>query len=218
MSKHDRRPFRAPTLVSRAVSRPGEGTLIDIVLDHFVATDGSQVANIGLNLGAAQVPDRKYVADACALTSARGTVKLMFGQERVDGKGWRSLVLVQMTTESVSRFLGALLQAGGPLTVPNPLAAKYGVETLTQDVIEPEGQAIALGANLAIVGISDNEACVDFYQASPFSLGAAMQSKKLALDPVVRIDLRSSLFLAMVEGLRSLGIQPQELKVRGDSP
>jgi hypothetical protein len=212
MAKHERRPLPAPALATR----PGEGAVIDIVLDQFVAPDGTQVANIGLNLGAAPVPDRKYVADACAVTSALGTVKLMFGQERVGGKSWRSLVLVQMTVESASRFLGTLQQPGGALGVANPIASKYGPESLTTDVVEPDGQAITLGANLAVVGISENEACLDFYQASPFSLGFAIQSKKLALDPVVRIDLRASLFFALVEGLRSVGIQPQELKVKGE--
>ena len=213
MNKHGRQTLPTRSLVQR----PGEGTLVDIVVDNFVTADGSPVTNIGLNLSEAQVPDRKYVADACAVVTVHGTVKLMFGQERVVGKTWRSLVLVQMTVESASRFLGSLQQPGGALNAPNLVASKYGPESLTADVVEPDGQgqAITLGANLVAVSMNENEACLDFYQASPFSLGAAIQSKKLALDPIVRIDIRATLFFALVEGLIAIGIKPQELQKKG---
>jgi hypothetical protein len=210
MSKHGRHNLPTPTLANR----PGEGVVVDVAIEQFIATDGSTVANVGINLGAAQVPDRKYSADACAVAQTHGTVKIIFGQERVGGKGWRSLVLVQMSAESAGRFLGTLNQPGHPLSDGNNPFAKFGSETLTTDVTEPE-QAITLSANLAVVAMNDNEACLDFYQASPFSMGAAFKSKKLALDPVVRIDLRSSLFMAIIDGLRGLGIKPQELKVQG---
>lgn len=211
MNKPHRQNLQTPSLAPR----PGEGNLVDIVVDNFPGPDGTNVTNIGLNISEAPVPDRKYVADACAVSSDRGTVKIMFGQERVGQRVWRSLVLVQMTAEAVGRFLGSLQQTGGVLAAPNPFVTKYGPESLAKEVVEPEGQAIALGANLVAVSINENEACLDFYQASPFSMGAAIKSKKLAVDPVVRIDLRASLFFAMVDGIKGLGIEPQQLVIKG---
>ena len=204
--------LRAPRSLA---NREGEGVEVDVVIDQFLASDGSKVTNIGINLGAAQVPDRRYVADACAVSMAHGTVKIMFGQERIDGSAWRSLVLVQMSAASASRFLGTLSQPGSPVADPNNPSRQFGIELLASNVKEPD-QAIALSANLAVVAINESEACLDFYQASPFSLSGAVETKKLALDPVVRIDLRSSLFFGLIDGLRSLGVIPRELKVRGN--
>ncbi|MDP9008865.1 MAG: hypothetical protein M3N91_09220 [Pseudomonadota bacterium] len=212
----ERRPSPAQPQV---LVRDGEGTSIDIQLDKFISADGKHVANIGINLGSAQVPDRKYAADLCAVFSDKGSVKILFGQQRLDGKNLRTAVIVQMTVESASRFLGTLTQAGGPLSEVNRfIAEKYPPEALAKDVAEPQpGQIIALAANLAVVAMSDNEACIDFYQASPFALGLAFKTNKLALEPVVRIDCRSTLFFGMTKGLADLGIKPMELISKGDA-
>jgi hypothetical protein len=64
--------------------------------------------------------------------------------------------------------------------------------------------------------MSNKEACLDFYQASPFAIGNVQKSHRLALDPVVRVDLRSSLFLSMIAGLRNLGMEIPKMFERSD--
>jgi len=197
-------------------NRPGEGVVLDVDVKQFTASDGSEVANFNIDLRSAQVPDRKYTADTCAVAQASGTVKIMFGQERVDQTGWRSLLIVHMSTESVSRFLSMLEQLKNPTLDEVVAKSKIAAESLASKASEPD-QAIALTANLGFVGIAGNESCVDFYQASPFSIGAVISSKQIALEPVVRVDLRTSLLLGMISGIRSLGIKPQEIKVQSAS-
>ena len=196
-------------------NRPGEGVFLDAVVNTFVGTDGKTIAQMGINLAAAQVPDRKYYADICGITSFRGTVKLMFGQERVNSTELRSLLVVQMSEDSVGRFLSTIDQVKNPtfLEAAASATSKFELEPLTTKITEPV-QAIALPANLVFCGVSGTDACADFYQASPFAIGNVMKSKRLALDPVVRVDLRTSLFLSLIEGLRKLDIEIPKILTR----
>jgi hypothetical protein len=200
-------------------SRPGDGTPINVVLEQFTATDGTQVTNIGIDLNQAPVPDRRFAADSCGVIVKNGTVKILFGQDRVSGDGWRSLVIVQMSARAAGRFLGSLAHPNNPfLELKKTTAELYGVEKLVESFSEPpQGQAIALAANLPAIGITDNETCLDFYQTSPFALSAVANTEELALEPVVRVDLRSSLFLGLLEGLVANGIDPMEFKEKGVS-
>lgn len=190
-----------------------------VVLEQFTATDGTQVTNIGIDLNQAPVPDRRFAADSCALIVKDGTVKILFGQDRVTGDGWRSLVIVQMSSRAAGRFLGSLQHPNNMfLEIKKTTTELFGVEELVDSFIEPpQGQAIALAANLPAIAITDNETCLDFYQASPFALGNVVKTEELALEPVVRIDLRSSLFLGLLKGLEEKGITAMEFKKKGVS-
>lgn len=189
--------------------------VIDVVVDQFQATDGTTMANLGFNPGGIEVPDRRYTADTCAMSENRGTLKIIFAQERVDGSGWRSLLVVHMSREAVARFLATLKQMESPSLEEIAAAARIDAEPLATKFNEP-GQAIALSANLVLLAVSGNESCLDFYQASPFSMMTVVASRKLALEPVVRVDLRTSLLLSLIDGFRSLGITAQEIKTRGE--
>jgi hypothetical protein len=198
-------------------NRPGEGVFLDAVVDTFVGTDGNTIAQMGINLAAADVPDRKYYADICGISSRRGTVNLMFGQEKVDESGLRSLLVVQMSEFAVGRLLATIDDVKSPTFQEQATAINLPTELLTEKIAEPP-QAIALPANIVLCAAAGNEACADFYMASPFALGNVMKSKRLALDPVVRVNLRSTLFLSMLDGLRKLGIAPQKIFHRSDKP
>jgi hypothetical protein len=143
----------------------------------------------------------------------------LFGQDRVTGDGWRSLVIVQMSNRSASRFLGSLLHPENTfLEIKKTTIEKFGVEDLLNSFSEPpQGQAIALAANLPAIAVTDNETCLDFYQASPFALTNVVKNQELALEPVVRIDIRTSLFLGLLNGLEKNGINPIEFKKKGVS-
>lgn len=181
-------------------------------MNTFLSTDGKSVTNIGANLAAASVPDRKYVADACAISYQRETVKLIFAQERFDGKGLRSAIVIHMSPRAVVQMLGMF---DGPLKQAfeeNAQAEGISPEPMANFESEPP-QVAALSANLAVAAASGREACMDFYLASPFSLGAATQSRKLALDGVVRVELSTALFFGVIEALRELRGNFPEVKV-----
>ena len=171
------------------------------------------MANLGINTASVEVPDRRYTTDTCAVSQSQGTVKLIFAQETVDGKAWRSVLVVHMSNEAVSRFLATLEQMGSPGLDTIAASNNIQAELLKPMMSEPHGQAIALSANLVLTAASGNEACLDFYQASAFSLSLVFASKKLALEPIVRVDLRTSLLLALVAAIRATGITAQEIKI-----
>jgi hypothetical protein len=193
--------------------RPGEGTTsIAVDVKTFLSTDGRTITNLGANLAGASVPDRKYVADACSVSYQRETVKIIFAQEKFDSKGLRSAIVIHMSPRAVVQMLGMF---NGPLHQmfeENARAEGIAPEQMSAFESEPQ-QVAALSANLAIGAAAGREACMDFYQASPFSLGMAAQSRKLDMDGVVRVELSTALLLGLVEALRELASQFPEVKI-----
>lgn len=181
--------------------RPGEGTLLDIVPAADVQPTGSTSISIGIRLSDAPVPDRKYVADICCILKTNGHFKLLFGQQRVDSTELRSLLVIHMSNDGVKRVLESFQGMSKPTYQELVDALNFEAEDLSDCPKEPN-QTVALSANLGICGISGAESCFDFFQASPFAIVAAPKAKKLALDPVVRVELRTSLLFSIVDKLK----------------
>jgi hypothetical protein len=77
-------------------------------------------------------------------------------------------------------------------------------------------QTVELDANIVAVAFSGNEACFDFYEASPFSVSAVTATNTLGLIPVVRVNTRTSLALGMIARLRDLVKQFHPVQAMGD--
>ncbi|MHB8814464.1 MAG: hypothetical protein ACYDAE_14500 [Steroidobacteraceae bacterium] len=177
-----------------------------------MSTDGRTITNIAANLAAASVPDRKYVADVCSISYQRETVKIIFAQERFDGKGLRSAIVIHMSPRAVVQMLDMFdghLKEGFE---ENAKSEHVLPEAMSSFESEPP-QVAALSANLAIAAATGREACMDFYQASPFAVGTAAQSRKLAVDGVVRVELSTALLLGLVEDLRKLRSTFPDIKI-----
>jgi hypothetical protein len=183
--------------------RPNEGTRVSVVLGQIASTSGLSLQTAAINLAQAPVPERKYVADAYGVNYSSGAVQLLFGQRRIGGSDLRSLLVIQMSPTGAARFLATSNQLA-PLSLTD-MATQYGIvaEKSFQISTEPS-QTVALAAGLSLMAAAADEATIDFYQASAFALSAMLHSSELALDPVVRIDLRTSLLLGLFEDLRKL--------------
>jgi hypothetical protein len=191
------------------VNRPGEGSAISVSVQTFISTDGKSIAQLGVDLSQAVVPDRRYAADTCAVLYVNQTVRIIFGQERFSGDGLRSAVAVKMSPRAVAQLL-VMIDASMPSTLVQAIRNEgVEVQKLASPTIEPTQATVVLAANLALPAISSMEGCIDFYQASPFALGVAMQSNaaKLAVEAVVRVDLSAGLLLGLIEELRSVRTQ-----------
>jgi hypothetical protein len=197
MPKHDRRVD-----VPRQVNRPGEGALIDIEVRNFAETGGLSGFFMRADMSHAPVPERRYSAHVHGLEGDSESVKLFFGQSKI-GKsgGLRTLLIIDMTAQSVARFLQSLDNTTNP--TPQEIATNLAITAQPPiEVQEEPGQTAELLANMVLCGWAGPEACLDFYQASPFAFSAAVGIRKLAVDPVVRVDMRASSFLGMLAGLR----------------
>jgi len=208
MAKEARKQQPIP---ARLANRPGEGNVsLDIKVDTTVGIDGKTVTYMGVDLAKAPVPDRKFTADTCAVIDSAYTLKLVFGQERIDGKGLRSAIVVQMGRGSGGNFVRICDSMANP-----SIAEIAQLDGIPSEKLSPAGeeppQALTLSANMPLAGISGQEACIDFYQASPFAMGIAVRSDKLSLESVVRVDLRTSLFFGLLDDLR--GRLAKELSV-----
>ena len=194
-------------------NRPGEGsTVIAAAIQTFVSTDGKSVSQLGMNLSHAEVPDRKYAADTCAVSYQHQSVRIIFGQERFDGTGLRSAVAVKMSPRAVVQLL-ASMDSSIPQTLMQAIKDEgIEVEKVTSAAMEPTQAVVVLAANLALAAASGGEGCIDFYQASPFALGVALHSASnstanVAIEPVARVDLNTGLLLGLVDELKRISTQ-----------
>ena len=209
---------RSMPVASGPKVRQGEGVPIDVAVIN--PTGASDMLGVGLDLSRARVPDRRYAADACSIARAHGSVKLMFGQDRVDGEGWRTLLVVGMSDAAIFQILRSVAEMKNPTLEQIVAAANLQAEPLSERVSEPEqpNQAVSLIANLATIAIAGTEACIDFYHLSAFAVGALRGANKTAVDPVVRVDLRASLLLGLVAALGALDLpEPFQLTAVGST-
>ena len=187
---------------ARTMHRIGEGPLIDVHLQQSVRADGQTTSSLGIDLSGAPVPDRRYVADVVSVIPGRDVIKLLFGQEKVSS-GLRSLVVIHMAQFAVGAFVSAILDMKNPTVAEVMKISNIDAKLLSSISDEPE-QTVAMTASVAAAAVSGQEACVDFYQISPFARLNVMASKKISVDPVVRVELSTSLLVALVEKLKEI--------------
>lgn len=182
--------------------RPGDGPVVDVVFHSVASVNGLTVQSMGIDAGSAPVPDRKYLADVCDIRHDNGVIRLLFGQQRIGKSELRSLLVIQMSPLAIVRFLSTLDQLDPPI---DEVAKTAGwVSSGGFAVTEEPAQTIALAASMVMIAIADDSACLDFFQLSPFALAAAAHTKKLAMDPVVRVDIGAGLMLFMLKELRKI--------------
>jgi hypothetical protein len=197
-------PHRAVVTASYE-SRPGEGSVVSLTPKMVTTKSGAHIQVLQANMAAAPVPDRKYAANVANAALRRGEVELMFGQERVGSVGLRSLVLVSIGATPIRAFLASLDRMGDGKVKLSDIARNAGTspEQLV-DIHEEPLQTILLRANQIVVAIADDEVCLDFFQASAFSVHDAQRTHKLSVDAIVRIEFRLSLLLGLVKRLTEL--------------
>lgn len=194
--------------------REGEGFALDVIATQ-VKVSGQTVIEVGADSSKAPVPQRKYVADFLAIDERKGFTRLMFGQQRVDNDKLRSLVVVHLTRHGLRQFVSSTEKM--PKPTYEDIAEKYGFEIPELDSIPEEpAQAVSLTANVVLSGMSGDDSCIDFYRASPFAVRAAEQSGKFYIDPVVRVDLPSMLFIALIRELQRRIPAADETKEQAD--
>lgn len=195
--------------VQKVQSRPGEGHLIDMT----VVSSDSDTLTIALDAQSLPVPDRKYSCDAAQVIADDFSVRLLLGQRQPVGSGLLSMLVVTLAPESVGQFLGSLRGE----FVDN--AAKYvsghhgrvALSTFTENA----QQSVVLTSSYIVAGYTGLSSCLDFYFASPFSVQQMAALKKLALEPVVRVNLSTGLLLSLIDAVRNAA---QESKWRVFAP
>ena len=181
--------------------RPGEGHIVPTRLEQRLSVTGETDAFLEFQIGNAPVPQRKYTADFVGLVRDLNRGKLLFGSKRVDGKGLRSLLVVQMSKRAIAHMLYTIERVKDPTY--EEIVATLGIQIEpVQPVKEEPSQTVPLSANVVLAAMSGEECCVDFYEASPFAFRSAQRGGEMAVDPIVRVNVPSGAFVGLIRALK----------------
>ena len=194
------------------MSRPGEGQPVSVVTKTAFDKDGKAVQIMKANMITAPVPDRKYACHVASVVDKRGDAHLMFGQEKIASDDLRSLVVVSMGPFAIESFLESLKRLDSGSSIDD-LAEQVHIssEPLTKIKEEPTS-TIGFRANQIVVSIANDEACLDFYQVSASALRVSSANQTVAVEPIVRVEMKFALFLSVVAELRQILSRLPKLK------
>ncbi|MFJ1472328.1 hypothetical protein [Massilia orientalis] len=156
--------------------------------------DGS--IRFSLNLNDAPVPQRRYVADIATVEYNGLEVNFVFAQTKIFGHGIESALSIKINLNAFSDITRALhINAGAELEKALRMIS-LKKEELVPVTSEPAHSA-KLIANVANYAVSGHETCIDFYHVNAYANAKLMTSDKVDVEAVVRVDLRTSLFVAL---------------------
>lgn len=182
--------------------RPGEGALVDLSLLPDASVAGKGTATFQVSLASVPVPHKRYAADLSFVELVDETVHIFFGQRRLRSDELRSLVVIKMDIAWVHRFIRSIDDSSHPFE-KYASDNKIRTEVLTECGEEPK-DTVSFDANFTLAAIAGRQACLDFFYSSPFAFSASMGAKKLAIEPVLRVDLRASLLMGILAEMRKI--------------
>jgi hypothetical protein len=164
----------------------------------------------GMDMQQVPVPQRRYAADLCQVRYLHGEIRIMFAQQGFDESDVDSAILIRMNPDATVSFSNSLLDLGLDENTDGMSSSwKCRNEEISNIPSKPV-QTVNMVANICSVAIAGQEACMDFYHASAFAVRKAERETELEVEPVVRVDLRTSLFLAFARTIIGFSKKIQE--------
>ncbi len=187
--------------VSTPKDRPGEIT-VPVSKKMSLSPDGTGQVTVEFNFDDVPIPDRRYVADTASILFDKTDVKLLFAQKKLVGDDLRSLVVITISPDPIRRFLETCTAFLPELCV---FIEKYKIErpSLLKLTKEPD-QTVSMASNIMTAARAGREAALDFYHASAASMHALNTRGRLAIEPVLRVDLSVGLLVKTLEEAMSL--------------
>lgn len=175
---------------------------ISVSPHSVVGVDGKTTMVLAGNLADAPVPDRRYLAELASIVYKNETVQFLFAQEKLSSS-LRSLLVIHMSTSAARSFASSVEKMSNPSLEEIAKITHLAPVSLPNINDEPD-QTVALVANRVGVAVSGREASLDFYQVSISSLVNMITTNKIGVEPVVRVDIRTSLLIALIKRIREL--------------
>lgn len=175
---------------------------VEVKREIEMRPDGKSVLAVSLDLSSAPVPDRKYLADVASIISTSHSIKLLFAQNKLNGD-LRTLLVVDISSEVAQKYIKAVDEMPGTNFQQIAALNKQPIPELSIFTDEPE-QTIAFKANALSGAVSGLDACLDFYYISPVAMRNFMQTDKIDIDAVVRVDMHVNLFVSLINELRKI--------------
>jgi hypothetical protein len=150
-------------------------------------------------------PDRVYYAKEAWIEYDRGQVSFCFGQKRRDDdQKLRSLICVNLAPDHAMRLLKAVEEMQSPSLAEIAQSLTLESERVSRLTDEAE-QTVELSATMARVAVSGYDSSMDFHKLPPIALADAKTTgSALKTIPQVRVDLRTSLLMGLLDNLREL--------------
>lgn len=189
---------RIQTMIASSTVDRTDGHAVPVL--RASPSDSAHQGRWGIDVSKAPVPQRRYAAELCAIVHDKFEARLIFGQRCLVGEELESALVVRMTLKALREFSESLLVMNiesmqADLQLPD--------EELTTITSHPN-QTASMVANLVSVAIADHETCLDFYHASAFAIAKIQKQHKLEVEPIVRVDIRTSLFIPFVRELNTI--------------
>jgi len=155
-------------------------------------------SHIEIKLSDLPVPDRQYSADTAEATLSSDFLVLAFGQRTYSGTGLRSLVIISVPAEAVRQFITTF---SGFDTLIREFVSRNNIDPIPLHPIDNEpDQTVSLRCNVIATAFSGREATMDFYRLSPMAVVHKIRvGKPPVVDPVVRVDMSTSLLVSLVD-------------------
>ena len=161
------------------------------------------VISIGLDISSAPVPQRRYAAEACEVRFDSNDVKLIFAQKTLDRKALDSALVIRMNPLAALQMLQSIEEMKSPGL--DEIAKAMGITAAPkEELVQQPSQMANVVANLVSIAVSGYETCMDFYHASAFAMRNLAQVNTLAVEPIVRVDIQTAIFISMVGSLREV--------------
>jgi hypothetical protein len=123
----------------------------------------------------------------------------VFGQKKICGEELRSIIVINSTRKSLKEFVHSISNINPTL---KDIAKTLNIEIdgTNKAITEPD-QALSLTANIISIATSDYNTTLDFYNISPTSMKSAGSSGKVGIDPIVRVELSTSIFIGLFDSI-----------------
>jgi hypothetical protein len=179
--------------------------------------DSAEATTFHISFEKATPPSRSYSAELAAIQVRNSDVFFIFGQRALVGDELETAISLRMHAAHAQEFLQSIESMSRP-----GLAAIAVMFRLTGDSLEeiknnPKKQLAKLDANIVQASVSGFDTTLDFYQLTAHSI---MQSKQLAqgkvndvdMTPIVRVGLRTDLFISLVARLKEIALSFPDFK------
>lgn len=192
MNKRER-PAQVPTPSGAGIRR--EGHPISLLKLREDPSTESNAVTLNLNMSEAPIPERRYVADVCMLKTGEDGVRFVFGQRDLEDQGLDSALVVRMNPQAARDLSDSLNSMTEPTLEQIMEVMRIKGSPLLSAAGKPR-QMVSLMSNICSVAVSGYEVCMDFYHASAFAFRVTT-GQKLDVEPVVRVDIPTSLFSSL---------------------
>lgn len=160
-------------------------------------------------------PQRRFAAEVCAVQFRHSEVRLVFGQEDLIGEGLEAALIVRLSVSTAVQLLQSIDLMHSPSLNDIARALKLKAAEPFRATGRP-AQSANVVSNISGIAISGFDTCIDFYHASAFAVYEAKDHKEMTADAIVRVDLRTELFLTLVAELRTVLAQVPASTLTGD--